>query len=113
MSSLLYKRHSIIYGAALNEFTGRYAPTGQIVWHSRKGKHGAHSFALSELFSTADEAKAVAEEEAKTWASSPWYKSVFHMTRSVRGGNLGSQLVSDRVLGGDARLLGCAGLPTE
>ena len=46
-------------------------------------------------------------------SSSPWYKSVFHMTRSVRGGNLGSQLVSDRVLGGDARLLGCAGLPTE
>jgi len=68
MSSLLYKRHSIIYGAALDEFAGKYAPTGQIVWHSRKGKHGAHSFALSELFSTADGAKAVAEKEAKTWA---------------------------------------------
>jgi hypothetical protein len=25
MSSLLYKRHSIIYGAALNAFTGKYA----------------------------------------------------------------------------------------
>ena len=49
---------------------GRYAPTGQIVWHSCKGKHGTHSFALSELFSTADEAKVVARrgEEGRTEA---------------------------------------------
>jgi len=68
MSSILYKRPCNSYGVAVDEFTGKYAPTGQIVWHSRKGKHGTHSFALSELFSTVDEAKAVAEEEAKTWA---------------------------------------------
>ena len=67
MSSLLYKRHSIIYGAALDEFTRKYVPSGQIVWHTRKGKHGAHSFTLSKLFSTASEAKAVAVEEAITW----------------------------------------------
>jgi hypothetical protein len=67
MSSLLYKGHSIIYGAGLDEFTGRYAPTGQIVWHAAKGKHGAHSFTLSKLFSTADEAKAAAVEEAIRW----------------------------------------------
>ncbi|MGH7930385.1 MAG: hypothetical protein ACREQV_21650, partial [Candidatus Binatia bacterium] len=63
MSSLLYKRHSIIYGAALDEFTGEYAPTGQIVWHTVKSKHGTHSFTLSKLFSTASEAKAAAVEE--------------------------------------------------
>ena len=74
MSSLLYKRHSIIYGAALDEFTGKYAPTGQIVWHSRKGKHGAHSFALSELFSTADGAKAVAEERRRRGLSAGWLR---------------------------------------
>jgi hypothetical protein len=68
MSSLLYKRHSIIYGAALDQFTGKYAPTGQIVWHSAKGKHGTHCFTLSELFSTAAEAKAAAAEEAIAWA---------------------------------------------
>jgi hypothetical protein len=68
MSSLLYKGHSIIYDAALDRFTGRYVPTGQIVWHTMKGKHGAHSFALSELFATALEAKAVALEEAIAWA---------------------------------------------
>ena len=64
MSSLLYKGHSIIYGAALDDFTGRYAPRGQSVWHGAKGKYGAHSFTLSELFSTANEAKAAAAEEA-------------------------------------------------
>jgi hypothetical protein len=69
MSSLLYKRHSIIYGAALDRFTGKYAPIGQIVWHMPKGKHGTHSFAISELFSTADEAKAVALEQAIGWAT--------------------------------------------
>ena len=31
MQSLLYKDHSIIYGAALDAFTGQYAPTGQIM----------------------------------------------------------------------------------
>jgi len=68
MSSLLYKGHSIIYGAALDEFTGKYIPTGQIVWHTVKRKHGAHSFTLSNLFCTANEAKAVALEQAIAWA---------------------------------------------
>ena len=68
MSSLLYKGHSIIYGAALDPFTGQYAPTGQIVWHALKGKHGTHSFTLAKLFSTANEAKAIALKEAITWA---------------------------------------------
>ncbi len=68
MSSLLYKGHSIIYGAALDKFTGRYVPTGQVLWHTLKGKHGTHSFTLSELFSTADAAQAVAAEEAIAWA---------------------------------------------
>jgi hypothetical protein len=68
MSSLLYKGHSIIYGAALDEFTGKYVPTGQIVWHMARGNHGTHSFTLSILFSTANEAKAVALEQAIGWA---------------------------------------------
>lgn len=34
-------------------------------------------------------------------------------TASVRSGDLGSQIVSDQVLGGDARSRGRAGLPTE
>jgi hypothetical protein len=68
MSSLLYKRHSIIYGAALDQFTGKYAPTGQVVWHAAKGKHGSHSFTISELFSTAAAATAAAAEEAIAWA---------------------------------------------
>ena len=34
-------------------------------------------------------------------------------TASVRGGDSGSQTVSDQVHGGNARSLGCAGLPTE
>ena len=67
MSSLLYKGHSIIYGAALDEFTREYVPTGQIVWHAHKGKHGTHSFTLSKLFSTANEAKAAAVEAAIVW----------------------------------------------
>jgi hypothetical protein len=70
MSSLLYKKHSIIYGAALEEFSGRYAPTGQIVWHTVKRKHGAHSFTLSEGFATATEAQAIALKEAIAWAIS-------------------------------------------
>jgi hypothetical protein len=68
MSSLLYKGHSIIYAAALDELTGKYVPTGQIVWHTVKRRHGAHSFTLSKLFSTANEAKAAAVEEAMAWA---------------------------------------------
>lgn len=68
MSSLLYKGHSIIYSAAFDEFTGKYAPTGQIVWHTVKSKHGTHSFTLSKLFSTANEATAVALEQAIAWA---------------------------------------------
>ena len=68
MSNFLYKGHSIIYGAALDKFTGRYAPTGQLLWHGAKGKYGAHSFTLSELFSTANEAKAAAAAEAIFWA---------------------------------------------
>jgi hypothetical protein len=68
MSSLLYKGHSIIYGAAFDQFTGRYAPTAQIVWHGRKGKHGTSSFTLSELFDTASDAKAVALKGAICWA---------------------------------------------
>ena len=68
MSSLLYKGHSIIYGAALDRFTGKYAPKGQLLWHGVKGKHGTHSFTLSELFPTADQAKAAAAEEAIAWA---------------------------------------------
>jgi hypothetical protein len=68
MSSFLYKGHSIIYGAALDKFTGRYAATGQLLWHAAKGKYGTHCFTLSELFSTADEAKAAAAQEAIAWA---------------------------------------------
>ena len=68
MSSLLYKGHSIIYGAALDRLAGLYVPTGQIVWHLAKGNHGTHSFALSELFATATEAKAIALKEATAWA---------------------------------------------
>lgn len=68
MSSLLYRGHSIIYGAALDKFTGKYAPTGQLLWHGAKGKYGTHSFMLSELFSTAEEAKAAAAAEAISWA---------------------------------------------
>ena len=68
MSSLLYKRHSIIYGAALDEFTGRYAPTGQIVWHSRKGKHGIPLLCRN-YFLRLTRQKVVAQEEAKTWLS--------------------------------------------
>ena len=68
MSSLLYKGHSIIYGASLDQFTGKYVPTGQIVWRAAKGKYGTHSFTLSRLFATADEAKALAAEEAIAWA---------------------------------------------
>ena len=64
MSSLLFKGHSVIYGAALDKFTRKYAPTGQLLWHGAKGKHGTHSFTLSELFSTADQAKAAAAAEA-------------------------------------------------
>jgi hypothetical protein len=61
MKTLLYKGHSVIYGAALDGFTGKYAPTGQISWQSPARKH---SFTLSKLFSTAQEATAVAVEEA-------------------------------------------------
>ena len=68
MSSFLYEGHSIIYGAALDNFSGRYAPTGQLLWHNTKGKYGTHSFTLSELFSTAEEAKAAAATEAISWA---------------------------------------------
>ena len=66
MSSLLHKGHSIIYGAALDQFTGRMRPRLKS-WHSVKGQHGTHCFTLSELFPTADEAKAVAAEEAIAW----------------------------------------------
>ncbi len=66
MSSLLYKRHSIIFGAAIDKFTGQYAPTGQIIY-TVKRKYGTHSFTLSKLFSTADEAKTIALDEAIAW----------------------------------------------
>ena len=71
MSSFLYKGHSIIYGTALDQFTGNYAPNGQIVWHTVKGKYATHSFSLSELFSTADAAKAGAVTEAIAWLAGP------------------------------------------
>jgi hypothetical protein len=67
MQSLLYKDHSIIYGAALDAFTGQYAPTGQIAWRTREGKHAKRSFTLSILLLRADEAKAAAAEEAIRW----------------------------------------------
>ena len=72
MSSLLYKRHSIIYGAALDEFTGRYAPTGQIVWHSRKGKHGTHSFALSDYFLRLTRQKSWRRKKRRRGLSAAW-----------------------------------------
>jgi hypothetical protein len=64
MSSFLYKGHSIICGAALDESTGRFVPTGQFVWYTAKGKFGTYSFTLSKLFDTRDDAKAVAASEA-------------------------------------------------
>jgi hypothetical protein len=67
MSSLLYQGHSIIYGAAFDEFTGEYAPTGQIAWQTGEGKRKKRSFTISRLFPTAYEAKAVAAEEAIAW----------------------------------------------
>ena len=67
MSSLLYKGHSIIYGAALDPLTGQYVPTGQIVWHTVKRKHGTHSFTFSKIFPTTNEAKAVALAAAIAW----------------------------------------------
>ena len=66
MSSLLYKNHFIIYGAALDKFTGKYAATGQIAWQT-EAKQGKHSFTLSRLFSNASEAKVAAVEEAIAW----------------------------------------------
>jgi hypothetical protein len=68
MSSLLYKGHSIIYGAILDLATRRYAPTAQIVWHAPKGKHGTHSFTLIEEFDSVSEAKATALQKAMDWA---------------------------------------------
>jgi hypothetical protein len=64
MSSFLYKRHSIIYGAALDLSTGKYVATGQFVWCTAKGKFCTESFILSKLFDTREEAKAVAASEA-------------------------------------------------
>jgi hypothetical protein len=64
MGSFLHKGHSIICDAALDNSTGKYAPTGQFVWYTAKGKFGTYSFTLSKLFDTRDEAKAVAASEA-------------------------------------------------
>jgi hypothetical protein len=68
MSSLLYKGHSIIYGAILDVGTRRYAPTAQIVWHAPKGKHDTHSFTLIDEFDSVSEAKATALQKAMDWA---------------------------------------------
>jgi hypothetical protein len=67
MKSLLYKGHSIVYGASLDDFTGKYAPTGQIAWQTLEGKQKKHTFTMSKLFPTVYEAKAVAVEEAIAW----------------------------------------------
>jgi hypothetical protein len=50
MSSLLYKGHSLIYGATFDNFTGSYAPTGQVLWHGAKGKHGTHPLRFANYF---------------------------------------------------------------
>ena len=68
MSSFLDKGNSIIYGAALDKFTGRYVPTGQLLGHAAKGKCGMQPFTLSGPFFTASEAKAAAAAEAISWA---------------------------------------------
>lgn len=56
-------------GSSSWHVAAKYAPTGQIIWHTVKGRFATHSFALSELFSTADEAKAIAAKEAIAWAN--------------------------------------------
>jgi hypothetical protein len=68
MSSLLYKGHSISYGATLDETTREYAPTFQIAWQAIDGKRDVHSFTALKRFSTFYDANTAAVEEAIAWA---------------------------------------------
>jgi hypothetical protein len=67
LNSLLYRNHFIIYGASLDGWTGHYAPTGQVAWHTAEGKQLKHCFTLSRLCARAADAKAAALEEAIIW----------------------------------------------
>jgi hypothetical protein len=57
----------IIYGASLDPWSGRYAPTGQIAWDAADGKQLKHCFTLSRLCAKSAEADTIALEEAILW----------------------------------------------
>jgi hypothetical protein len=68
VSSLLYRDHTIRYGATLDQNTKRYNATVEISWQTIYGQPDRHSFVVAKPCSTMYEAKELAVQEAIAWA---------------------------------------------